>query len=73
MSRGDLREAFRHAHTLKGVAQNLSLTSLAEAASVLTEALRAGGTPNKDIEALLATLTRKQEQVEEAIHAFLHR
>lgn len=73
MSRGDLREAFRHAHTLKGVAQNLSLTSLAEAASVLTEALRAGGASNEEIELLHAKLSQKQQQVVESIHAFLHR
>lgn len=33
-------EAFRAAHTLKGVAQNLSFKSLGESSSALTEALR---------------------------------
>ncbi len=36
----DYELAFRGAHTLKGVALNLGLTSLAETASDLTEALR---------------------------------
>jgi len=37
----DYNEAFRWAHTLKGVAGNLAFTSLAKSASALTEALRA--------------------------------
>lgn len=35
-------DAFRAAHTLKGVTQNLAFTALAEKASVITEMLRAG-------------------------------
>ena len=34
--------AFRAAHTLKGVAANMGLLRMQEAASALTEALRAG-------------------------------
>ncbi len=37
---GDWEQAFRAAHTLKGVSQNLSLTRLGESSSALTEALR---------------------------------
>ena len=37
---GHISEAFRAAHTLKGVALNLGLGQLATAASTLTEALR---------------------------------
>lgn len=37
----DYEAAFQGAHTLKGVALNLGLSSLAEKASALTEALRA--------------------------------
>lgn len=40
---GDYEGAFRGAHTLKGVAQNLGFTSLYEAAHRLTEDLRPGG------------------------------
>lgn len=36
----DLEAAFRAAHTLKGVAQNMGFDNLAESSSVLTEALR---------------------------------
>lgn len=39
---GDAAEAFRAAHTLKGVCQNLSFNRLYASASQLTEALRSG-------------------------------
>jgi len=38
---GDYNEAFRAAHTLKGVAQNLSFTKLHQSSHDITEALRA--------------------------------
>ena len=41
MSAGDDQRAFRAAHTLKGVAANLSFTKLRASASELTELLRA--------------------------------
>lgn len=41
METDDLEEAFRAAHTLKGVCQNLSFDRLYESSSRLTEALRA--------------------------------
>ncbi len=37
---GDVSEAFRAAHTIKGMCQNLSFTALAESDSALTEVLR---------------------------------
>lgn len=45
MESGNYDEAFRAAHTIKGVCQNLSFTSLYEAASRLNEALRGGLSP----------------------------
>lgn len=39
---GDYGEAFRAAHTIKGVCQNLSFTKLYESSHDLTEALRSG-------------------------------
>lgn len=36
----DFEEAFRMAHTLKGICQNLSLTRLYDSSSLLTEELR---------------------------------
>lgn len=44
----NVEEAFRAAHTLKGVAQNLGFTSLYEATATLTEVLRAGNLPEDD-------------------------
>lgn len=42
IDRGDAEGAFRAAHTLKGVAGNLSLTELYNKASAIAEALRGG-------------------------------
>ena len=44
----NVEEAFRAAHTLKGVAQNLGFTPLYEAIATLTEVLRAGYLPEDD-------------------------
>ena len=40
---GNGEEAFRAAHTIKGMCQNLSFTRLERSSSALTEALRNGG------------------------------
>ena len=40
------KEAFRAAHTLKGVAQNLGFTPLYETAAAITEVLRTGNLPD---------------------------
>ncbi len=48
----NLEEAFRAAHTLKGVCKNMSLTGLAYSASNLTEALRGRSDFGEDIEPL---------------------
>ncbi len=42
LDRADVKEAFRAAHTLKGVCQNLGFANLYVPASALTETLRAG-------------------------------
>lgn len=41
----DQEEAFRAAHTLKGICQNLSFTKLYRSSSLLTESLRSQWTP----------------------------
>ncbi len=48
----DMEEAFRAAHTLKGVCKNMSLTNLAYSSSNLTEALRGRSDYGEDIDAL---------------------
>lgn len=61
-------EAFRAAHTIKGICQNLSFTKLQTSSSLLTEKLRAGYTPQ--IEALIAQVDQDYQQVVGAIQAF---
>ena len=48
MEAEDYAEAFRAAHTIKGVCQNLGLTRLLNSSSQLSEALRHGYTPEAD-------------------------
>ncbi|MCI8422118.1 MAG: Hpt domain-containing protein [Lawsonibacter sp.] len=45
MEAEDYQEAFRAAHTIKGMCQNLSFTALGDSSSQLSEALRSGFTP----------------------------
>lgn len=49
-------EAFRAAHTLKGICLNLSLTRLFESASALTETLRGRSEYGADLEPLFRAL-----------------
>jgi len=61
-------EAFRAAHTLKGVSQNLSFTKLYESSHEITEALR---TQNYDLAAqLFARVEADYAQTVAAIQAF---
>ena len=48
MAAGNYNEAFRAAHTLKGVSLNLGFTKLFEVSDELTEALRAGEKPENE-------------------------
>lgn len=45
---GNLEEAFRDAHTMKGMVGNLSLYKLMGIAGTVTEALRAGNRPSEE-------------------------
>lgn len=45
LSAGNLEEAFRAAHSLKGICLNLGIIPLANSSSALTEALRNGNIP----------------------------
>ncbi len=51
----NVEEAFRAAHTIKGVAQNLGFTALYKAAETVTEILRAG---NLDVADKMPELTK---------------
>ena len=66
MSAGDVRRAFRAAHTLKGLAANLGLVQLWQAASALTEALRGSDTLPADPE-LYAAVRREYGKVRDAL------
>ncbi len=59
LAAGNVEPAFRAAHTLKGVAQNLGLVNVYEPASALTEVLRAGSLEGADE---LAVAVREQYQ-----------
>lgn len=59
---GDADTAFRAAHTLKGVCGNLSLVSLARAASEITEYLRSG-----DMESAVVKLPEVEAEYEKTI------
>ena len=60
-------EAFRHIHNLKGVSANLGLGELFQASHVLTEELRPGVKPDKDISEMLAEVGNKLEEAKKAI------
>lgn len=48
LASGNVEEAFRAAHTIKGVAQNLGFTALFVSAEAVTEILRAGSLAVED-------------------------
>lgn len=68
MEAGDQPEAFRAAHTIKGVCQNLSFTRLLASGEKLTEALRDGPTP--EAPALFAQVQADYRQTVDAIRRF---
>lgn len=59
-------EAFRAAHTLKGVASNLGFTSLFEISSEITEILRGG---SLEVEALMPELEARYNLIIESLKA----
>ena len=64
---GNGEEAFRAAHTIKGMCANLGFTKLGESSSALTEFLRPG--LSGDYSALLEQVCRDYEQTCQAIRA----
>lgn len=68
MAEKDYEQAFRAAHTIKGICQNLSFTPLLESSSGLSDALRHGWTPEAD--PLFEQLKADQHTVITAIQAF---
>ena len=72
MQAGNREEAFRAAHTLKGVSANLCLGKLLDSASRLTEVLRpeSDAIPDGAV-ALFAEVSRDYQLTTDAIRAFL--
>lgn len=64
----DWQEAFRAAHTIKGVCQNLGFTVLYQSSSQLSEALRNGFTP--EAPALAEQVAVDYKQTVEAIRTY---
>ena len=68
MEAKNYEEAFRAAHTIKGVCANLAFTALGRSSSELSEALRHGYTPGAD--ALAEQMKEDYRQTVEAIRAW---
>lgn len=68
MDEKNYEEAFRAAHTMKGVCQNLSFTRLFEVSNRLNEALRNGPTP--EVPELVEKVKTEYEASAAAIRAF---
>lgn len=68
MESGNYEEAFRAAHTIKGVCQNLSFNRLGACSSALSEALRHGYTPEAD--GLAQQVKEEYQQAAQTIRAF---
>ena len=67
LKEGNAQEAFRAAHTLKGVCQNLGFTNLYQPAYELTEVLRAGTLEGS--KELFARVTEQYKNTTDAIRA----
>lgn len=67
MKSGNADEAFRAAHTIKGICLNLSLTALFKSSDALTEALRGKTDIEADVEPLFEILKSDYETTVEAI------
>lgn len=63
MEERNIEEAFRAAHTIKGVCQNLSLTRLYESANELSEMLRGRSEYGGDIEPVLEKVKEDYAQM----------
>lgn len=68
MEEGTQEEAFRAAHTIKGMCQNLSFTRLANSSSLITEALRSGDMDSAKV--MLGSVREDYERTAQAIRTF---
>ena len=70
LAAGSREEAFRAAHTIKGVCANLAFNALLESSEALTEALRDGRPPQPGEEELLARVKADYARTSQAIQEF---
>lgn len=63
----DMDEAFRAAHTIKGVCQNLAITRLGRSAEALTDCLRDKREYTADVEALFTQVKKDYNEAVEYI------
>jgi chemotaxis protein histidine kinase CheA len=68
IDREDYEEAFRAAHTIKGLCLNLGFTKLQQCSSELSEALR-GGKPMVSIDGMLADVKTEYAKITDAVNA----
>ena len=67
----NMEEAFRAAHTLKGISQNLSLTTLYQSSNLLSEKLRENQEYSKQAEELFEQVKRDYIYITETIKNLL--
>ncbi|RJV90998.1 Hpt domain-containing protein [Erysipelotrichaceae bacterium AF15-26LB] len=67
MDKRDCEQAFRAAHTIKGISLNLCLKELAAAASLLTDALRPG-VWTQDVPELFEQVKKQYDVMLAAVH-----
>ncbi len=70
LAAGDREEAFRAAHTIKGVCANLAFNTLLDSSEALTEALRDGRPAQAGEEDLIARVKADYDRAYQAIQAF---
>ena len=70
LAAGNRDEAFRAAHTIKGVCANLAFNTLLNSSEALTDALRDGKPPQPGEEALIAQVKADYDRTYQAILTF---
>ena len=70
LEEGNREEAFRAAHTIKGVCSNLAFTQLLQFSSQLTELLREDGGDSEQVRALFGQVRESYQRTAQAIRSF---
>ncbi len=70
LEEGNREEAFRAAHTIKGVCSNLAFTQLLQFSSQLTELLREDGGDSGQVQALFGQVRESYQRTAQAIRSF---